>query len=493
MQFSKIKRAIAAILTAIIMLASIAELTLGNIGYESNEHIFKSAYEGIDRIAKKDFADLRVVTENGHGCQINTSEIYKEDCYWLSTPTNIPTALIHVARLLRIGERETASIGILLGLALISTEVYVLVSTCGWAGGCLGALLILWSHSFRYTIERGNIDILVYFCSVITCSLCAVYLSSERKKNIQDLILTGAISTCVAVGTLIKVYPIFILPLVAYTFTQKNIILKSSSDFTSDQRLKGFSWRQIAAISFAIFSSLIVLSDIPHMLSSSSYSASGGMSYGLKTLPANDVRNETQYIMKLLFIACGALMWRNEHDIQKSTYKHLRSYDSQNSSLVFGSFVGNLTKSTRFWELLSGLMFLAGSLLFVGSYLLFNNGNYRLFVFISLAAPAVIKFSLYSFSSKAALEGWGLNSKLYSLVRNQLPLVLIFTVSVFNYRPYIDGLQYYTNLFWSFIILPCLCGYLLSQVISLFMGLFRFCRVIEKRHVVSLGQRNITD
>jgi len=470
MHSAKAKMAIGRLLTFTILALSITELMLGNIGYDSNRHLLRFAYTGIDRVKGKDFADLRVVTENGHGCKVPTSQIYEKDCYWLSVPTNIPKTLIYVARILNIGEKSTNAAGIILGAALIASIGYTLVKTCGWNGGSVGITIILLSHSLRYTIERGNIDIIVFFCGLATSSLCAIYSNPEEEKQTKKPILEFAIGIIVATGTLMKVYAIFLLPAVACAFLRKNRLpLRASSNKSTDW-MRVFSISQLAIIAGIVASFSIVMMDIPHMLSSSSNVISGGMSYGIKTLPNNDTIESVQYLVKLFFLGSGAYMCNADssaNDSKKDSlcFRHRKHGDIP---LSIADFTWNSIKRHDYWLRLSSYMFISGSLIFVLSYLFFNNGNYRLFIFIALSMPTVVQFTRSRLVHIERLTGKA-ESVSYFMLKSISPIMFILLIATYNYRPYVSGVQHYTEVFWSFTILPALCGYLIQLLVGLFL------------------------
>ena len=480
------KRAFTSIVILAVSLMTVVELLLGNIGYERNSHLLSNAYAGINRVDSISFADLRVVTENGKGCEVPVRDIYHKDCYWHTSPTNIPTLFIHLSRLFGIGSQNTTVVGIVLGTCVVATSIVIFIKTLGTEYAAILSVVFFLSHPTRYALERGNIDMIIYILIIIFAASASHLLTptSGNPDSSMKPIISGSIrnfyvrrrfeinsivmATSLLAAVMGKVYPILLFPVIVFIYYSSHA-RKTLADQDEDyvNKINLFRIHSISLIACACIavSFLYILTDIAHMLSSSATGTNAGLLFGLKTLPDTGTSEKLQYTIKLFLLGLGVFKGfsRGSQISAKPAYfKDLATSFSDYSLMLFAS--------RRYWDTFCVTLFICGSFLFFGSYIAFANGNYRLFMFIGFLSPLLLRFFRHQKQSVQMSLHTDIQRRSPApagSIEALAPFIAIIIIATFNYRPYIPGLQHTTSIFWDALLLPSFIGLVFGSALSI--------------------------
>lgn len=383
-------------------------------------------YFNIDRIDH--FIDLQVVTLNGFGCDIPIRSIYQESCYF--NPTNIPRLFIYFARTLYIGPHNTNLIGLVVGLISIISLYSLYRFSISSFHASLAAVVIVGGYPYRLALERGNIDIIVLCLIFGSCLLLS--FANQKSREFNNILIIFSISL-LTIATLGKVYPILTL----FIFPLACLLLNQFS-------LKEIKYVTTLVLLLLIVSSSILVPDIFHMTNSSYKEFSGGLGYGLLTSPDPKLPKAIVLLIKCSVIGIiSSISSCNRSDF----------FGSQYSSMQLASFFKSHSPKYR----LISIMFLFGSVIFIGTYFVFINGIYRLVVSISLMG---LWFAFWaSVRIKSLTSDWSGGGCFV--------IFAVFAMLIVGYRPYISesNLQHLTQQFVEYVFYPVVCAYLFSTLI----------------------------
>ena len=164
----------------------------------------------------KEFSDLFIWTHNAHGCEISPWSMEGTNQCSKGPNFNYPWYPIYILRALRISASDNTVLGLLIGFAAIAATL----ALCKWLSNtndsdkswiyiCTSAFLM--SKPFRYALERGQPDLLVYVGLLLTIYLYSCNPNTRTTRGISKLgyskkRMLGTLAT--AIATLIKLYPI---------------------------------------------------------------------------------------------------------------------------------------------------------------------------------------------------------------------------------------------------------------------------------------------
>lgn len=415
-----------------VLAICVAELALYSFAAQDFSPFGLHPFFNVGRIDH--FIDLQVVTLNGYGCDSSIELIYDKSCY--SIPTNIPRFFIQAARLLHVGSQNTRAVGFIVGSASVGLLVSIYTYSLKKMQAFCAAVIVIIGFPYRLALERGNIDLIV-----LSLLLGAVFFLSktDSKHNIKSILNVFMSVLFVAAAVLGKVYPVLVLPVIVLVILAAHCLS---------------SLEKIFLVSFAsallIGSVVSVLPDLPHMTGSSYRELAGGMGYGLMTSPDRYLGGFFTVLFKFVIAAFVAVF---------------AIFDSHDFFAVRGSAkeLVTLFRSSPRHRLIA-IAFLFGASLFLGTYLVFVNGIYRLSVPLSLLAPWFIYWLFTSYKD------------LISYSQGGFCLMLSFlAIEIVGYRPYLDGsnLQHLTQIFVEFCLYPLASGYLMSVLIAFIVVLTR--------------------
>jgi len=341
------------------------------------------------------FVDLQVVTLNGYGCGFPVESIYEASCYF--NPTNIPRLFIHIARFLHIGAQNTRAVGFGVGSVSIGLLFLVYRYSLSRVQAIFAAVLVVGGFPYRLALERGNVDLVVL--SLLLLSAFFLSLPSS-KQRLQSILCACTSIACAAISVLGKVYPVLIFPVIV-------LVIMASHSFSRIVKIILVS----LATALLIGSLVSLLPDLSHMTGSSYRELAGGLGYGLMTSPDKNVGELFTVLIKVFIVGFVVIFAVLDDD------DFFGSRDSA-KELMF------LFRSSPRQRLIS-IAFFFGSLLFLGTYLVFVNGIYRLSVSFSLLAPWLVYWAFTR------------SKKIMSLSQGGLCLILSFlAISIVGYRPY---------------------------------------------------------
>ena len=453
-RFKDMNRIISTAFFLLIALFSVHELLV--YSFSSDIEIFGDGSWAFANVGRFDqFADLQVITFNGHGCDKSVTSIYEESCYPHPWGTNIPRTLIVILRLLGIGQAHHTVIGWSLGISAIAlTSLFYFCCLQNWLS-VAGILLALNSFTFRLAIERGNIDLIIFFLILIGCISASKGITSTKtctKAGFYSVTLS-----CYTLAGAAKVYPLILFPLLIVLFYEpwrpKTHGRSSHAGRSHIRRIFVPSTLFITAIV-----STYLYPDVPKMLGSSFADVSGGLSYGLQTFP-NQPEITTAYLsLKIFFILL--LTYCNTQIIGGESLSGL--------NVLHAQLMEDLN-SSRTWRAVRALSFIAGAFLFVGTYLVFINGIYRYFIPMTLCLPIILE----SIKNCVDLRRQGIKdiqiNHFKTLADLLFILVLMCSIGYAGYRPYTtdSNLQHLTSMYISWVILPYIISFLLASLIIL--------------------------
>ena len=371
-----------------------------------------SLFPGIPRFGL--FKDLSIIFDNASSCPIPLDQLYKTDCH--INPTNIPLFLIAVARFFGLGQSDLFGFGLILDVVtifLFSTLSRILLT--GWS-----SVVFVWacflSFPFQLALERANSDLLMLDLIVIS----VLFLGIRNR-------VAGFVISVIAlnIAVLSKIYPIVCMPVIALQ------LLFSSLSKT---------YKRLLLLFLLLTTSISCILTFPALThtKNSLVDYSGGITYGVLVSP-----HPGENIIVLLSI--------------KSLISLLTFL------LSFKMFCSAASRTKGNYSdrdfLITSLLALSGSSVFMASYFLFVSVSYRL-VFISLIIPFVMKTADFFCSSDNEFLSH----------QNLVSLFFIILAICAGYSGYIqpassDSKQE-LDLFINLLALPSLIGLSASVFIS---------------------------
>ena len=174
---------------ALILFYTLIRLCIELVGYAYGS---SAAFNDVPRANPSEvFFDLRIFTHNGVNCGINIKEIepYRH-CAVDLYPYNYPTFALWLVRFLGISRDSTSEVGVILGITTITLlTIFFLqrmrevlpyrLAACGIFLCLIGSLN---SFSFRYALERGQVDLFV-----LNLVLLPLVLPFQRGKSEKEI------------------------------------------------------------------------------------------------------------------------------------------------------------------------------------------------------------------------------------------------------------------------------------------------------------------
>lgn len=420
---------------------SLVELYLYAFHKNSSYFFFGRPYSlGIDRIEWNSFIDLRVVTDNGYGCESPINALHYQDCYF--NATNIPLFTIKIARFLHISGHHSVWLGVLLGCVAVLMTTLFLASSL-WRHpliSCIAVPLVLFSYPMRLALERGNIDLLVLILLVLSVqTLALVGSASLQSRKATLLFLLSLFLTLLA--SLSKVYPIVLF--VVFALYSPSFSLQSfygsSLSFLQKKRLR------IASLVLGCCLFLWQVGpSLVEIAAQTPKDMTGGWAYGFMTVPEAQYSSMLQISVKLLFIGMSALLF----------FPGLFRAHCSMQELV-GALERDLI-SNAYSSRLCAISFVSGSLLLAFSYFPFVNTYYRIIIPLTLVLPFLLKRMAVTRNNEIRIP--------FALRR--LILAGIFVLLYSGYRVMVQDLQHYSNIFFQLALQPFLIGFFLFLAIS---------------------------
>jgi hypothetical protein len=156
------------------------------------------------------FADLRWVTANAE-CGVNLDAYYRGlivgcDPSGRTYPYDYPPMTIWLSRFLHVKGSHSPLIGITTGISLVLSFLAILKSQLGfnWRW-CLISAAVLMAFPILLTLERGNIDNIIYLLVLLFAFLVSRPLSSGLSLLVSRLLITFLAFLPVS----LKIYPLF--------------------------------------------------------------------------------------------------------------------------------------------------------------------------------------------------------------------------------------------------------------------------------------------
>ncbi len=286
---------------ALILFYTLIRLCIELVGYAYGS---SAAFNDVPRANPSEvFFDLRILTHNGVNCEININEIepYRH-CAVNLYPYNYPTFALWFVRLLGINPDSTSAVGVILGFTSIALlTIFFLqrmrevlpyrLTTCAIFLSLIGSLN---SFSFRYALERGQVDLLVL--DLILLPLVLPFPSSKNEKKIPNR-FTG-----IYIGLILSsLTKIFTLPALVGISTLETLSLIK-------QRMNALCLILIWIVVIACGISLISPIQISRNLNMKGL---GGHGFGLDVLlDAGYLPGVTSgMLLKLLFLGIGLVLY----------------------------------------------------------------------------------------------------------------------------------------------------------------------------------------
>lgn len=247
------------------------------------------------------FPDLGLWTYNGYGCDINPWELEGSNQCGNNPDFNYPWYPIAILRILGLGESYHRLSGLLLGIASLFATYLLIRAFSGrvWLSSwtCIVGGTLVVSKPFRYALERGQTDLLVYILLILSIFLAASHYKGSVKARRR-----GFYGANLALGamTLIKLYPI--TALVYY-----NILAFRNH---GGARASGDKWWANVGVALAYILLVGLLCIHPYQLTSAYNILNlGGHGFGLSVVVAKSaMHTEWDGVQIKLLIFCVALI-----------------------------------------------------------------------------------------------------------------------------------------------------------------------------------------
>lgn len=299
------------------------------------------------QIVKPIFNDTRVITAGAESYYQGFDPLVSNPMMWSKNPMNYPRVW-HTLFYFGLNQSHTLLIGYLMLACYLAALLLLLKISQNTLTNFLIACCAV-SPAAMLGVERGNIDLLIFL--MVTVS--AVYVN--KRPLLTALILIAS--------TVLKIFPFFCLPIIVMASTKRNLI-------------KIFILSTLACLAYFAFT----YQDL--ILISNSTPRAGDLSYG-RSVFANRLKGN---IPQSFAIYVDILI---------------------NTLLVFSTGVAYfiskkllLSNSQEFSALEGKGFFLAGALIYIGTFFIGNNWDYRL-IFLMLTIPTLAS-SLTIFSNSTA-------------------------------------------------------------------------------------------
>ena len=301
------------------------ELFLYSIGYSF-------PYRDLPRASSADrFFDLRIWTFNGFGCDIPIQEIaLKHHCAIDSYMFNYPTYPLWVLRFLRIGSLHHWLVGLSIGTVAITLFTYFAynlrksVKVNGSAYTLISAsyCLCILSFPFRYALERGQIDVVVF--SVL---LIGILPRPSGGSNSRVSVFSLRLLLALIISTLVKAFTLPCLLLIWALSAAKIFLIRSQAKAKHKTNATSF-------LKMTVVITIIFFLILPQALvtNSVSFLSLGGHGFGLqKLIDAAYVNSaKTAISTKVAFLLAGFYLFSpfssarlNSEDYRKHMFYRL--------------------------------------------------------------------------------------------------------------------------------------------------------------------------
>jgi hypothetical protein len=327
-----------ALLLIVLFMLTLIGLSFRFYGYEATWHLWNIP------TLMPPFTDLRLLPGSAESYRAGFNPIYNNPGDPLGRHFNYPFAWYFVFYT-GITQDDTVWIGAVLAIgylfcALIFSRRIELPSACLIA-------IILFSPASMLAVERGNVDLLIF----ILCTLALLFL--ENHTWLATVILMTA--------SFLKLFPIFGLAILLRE-TRSRFLIISLSAFTIFLVYAGLTYSNISA-SFA-------------------YTEKGAeLSYGVNVLP---LYLEQLFHSKQLF------------DLLTPIFSLIGLGLS-----LFGFYLGSQADSLPINESRHLSAFRLGAMIYVGTFFLGNNWDYRL-IFLLFTVPQLVEWAIESPARKPA-------------------------------------------------------------------------------------------
>lgn len=299
------------------------------------------------QIVKPIFNDTRVITAGAESYYQGFDPLVNNPMMWSKNPMNYPRVW-HTLFYFGLNQSHTLLIGyLMLAFYLVALFMLLRVSQNTLSNFLITCCAI--SPAAMLGVERGNIDLLIF----LMVTAAAVYVN--KRPLLSALILMAS--------TVLKIFPFFCLPIIVLASKKRNLI-------------RIFIVSTVACLAYFAFT----YQDL--ILISHSTPRAGDLSYG-RSVFANRLKGNipehfsiyVDIVINTLFLIASGLAY--------FVSKKLLPSNSQEFNALEGKG-----------------FFLTGALIYVGTFFIGNNWDYRL-IFLMLTIPALAS-ALNIFSSRTA-------------------------------------------------------------------------------------------
>jgi hypothetical protein len=326
------------LLVCIVLMQVFAGISFRFYGYENTWRLWNIP------TLMPPFSDLRVLPGGAESFRAGFNPIHNNPGDPLDRPFNLPFAWYFVFYT-GIGQDDTIWIGIVLALGYLFCT-WVFLRPIGLLAACL-TVIILFSPASMLAVERGNVDLFIF----MLCTLALLFLENH---------VWPAAMTLMA-ATFLKLFPIFGLAMFVH---------ESPSNF-----------RAISVSAVSAFLAYAVLT-YPNTVAAFAGTENGSeLSYGVNVIPLYMQRifgSEQLFILLTLILPLAAL-----------------------GLCLFAFFLGSQSVSMPASESRHLSAFRLGALIYVGTFFLGNNWDYRL-IFLLFTIPQLVEWAYESPAKKPA-------------------------------------------------------------------------------------------
>lgn len=302
----------------------------------------------------------------------------------------------------------------------------------------LVVFLLLSSYPVRYALERGQLDLIVWTLSILSC----IFLSPmgiKRQTTISyptHSLPSFLVPFFLFLGSLIKVF----------TYPALLIYTLKSLGYRSSRRLKLINASMIVMAPILI---LMPFSGLPGE-NNTRLSSMPGEVFGLMT-SINIESPLFLVILKIVFTLLGLFFSIN---LFRSTSSLIIDHPRMSNPLSLLATIGSSSYILFYLLSVSANYKLISAIIFLGS--------------ISLYSLSSQSLSNNSFSSIQNLRDLNACATSPALEQKKLLLLIsmpmLFVIATFGYRPYLPSLQFLSQSFIDFIVMPMLFGLCLSHL-----------------------------
>ncbi|RBJ81367.1 hypothetical protein C3L29_017015 [Pseudomonas sp. MWU12-2534b] len=288
------------------------------------------------QVVKPIFNDSRVITAGAESYYQGFDPLVNNPMMWSKNPMNYPRVW-HSLFYFGLNQNHTNIIGYLM-LASYLVAVFTLLKTSKNLQTNLLITCCAISPAAMLGIERGNIDLLIFL----------LVIASAAYVNKRPLIT----ALLIASSTVLKIFPFFCLPIIIFSSTKKNLT-------------KIFITATLLCIAYFI----ITYQDL--ILISNATPRAGDLSYG-RSVFANRLKGNIPIVFSIyvdiiinsFFILASACSYLISKKLLQINQQELNSLEGKG-------------------------FFLAGALIYVGTFFIGNNWDYRL-IFLMLTIPTLV-------------------------------------------------------------------------------------------------------